>query len=204
MDKKRVAIVLNVMVIGLEILGFSHSISDRGLGIFAYYTQISNLITLFSCVLFVLVSHKNESSKNRILRYLSSCLLTMTALMTTFVLIPLGGSVHGLLFSGNGLYHHLLCPIVSVASYLFFETHYTSKWAVLVPNAVTAVYGIILIAMNVQKKYDGPYPFFRYYEQGTIKTIMWMVVLVICITVFSTLIRAVSIWWDRRDLSQSA
>ncbi|MDK2867427.1 MAG: hypothetical protein PWP51_2191 [Clostridiales bacterium] len=198
MNKRKVAIVLNVLVIILEILGFSHSISDRGAGIFAYYTQISNLITLLSCILFVLVSHKNEESKNRVLRYLSSCLLTMTALMTTFVLIPLGGSVHGLLFSGNGLYHHLLCPIVSVTSYVFFESHYTSKRAILVPNAVTAVYGIILITLNVQKKYDGPYPFFRYYEQGPVKTVMWMVILVICITAFSILIRSASIWRDRR------
>ena len=47
----------------------------------------------------------------------------MTFLITAFVLVPMGGGLKKLMFSGNGLYHHTLCPVLSVLSYLLWEPH---------------------------------------------------------------------------------
>ena len=119
---------INIAVIILEIIGLRISISERKWKIFAYYTQISNIITLVSSVFFVV----SQSSVVTItLRYLSSCMLTMTFLITLFVLVPMGGGFRKLMLSGNGLYHHTLCPILSTISYLFWEPH-SSLWSISV------------------------------------------------------------------------
>ena len=166
------SIAINIAVIILEIIGLRISTSERKWKIFAYYTQISNIITLVSS--FVLVAARsNELSA--VLRYLSSCMLTMTFMITLFVLVPMGGGFRKLMLSGNGLYHHTLCPILSVTSYIMWEKH-SSLW--ILPTVLTFIYGIIMLVMNGKGLFDGPYPFFRVRNQSKLATVVWMVVLI--------------------------
>ena len=178
------ALAANVLVILLEILGLRISISDRHWKIFAYYTQISNLITLLSSVTFLLLGGDAAW-----LRYLSSCMLTMTFLITLCVLVPMGGGFKTLMLSGNGLYHHTLCPIISVLSYILWEPH-SSIW--VLPVVVTTVYGLVMLYMNWKQRFDGPYPFFRVRNQSAIATVLWMLGLIAFIAVLSLSIVAVS------------
>ena len=173
------SIAINIAVIVLEIIGLRISTSERKWKIFAYYTQISNIITLISS--FVLVAARsNELSA--VLRYLSSCMLTMTFMITLFVLVPMGGGFRKLMLSGNGLYHHTLCPILSVTSYVMWEQH-SSLW--ILPTVLTFIYGIIMLVMNGKGLFDGPYPFFRVRNQSKLATVVWMVVLIGIITAIS-------------------
>ena len=113
-------IIVNCAVIILEIIGLWISVSDRKREIFVYYTQLSNIITLIASV--VLVS-TGSTEVSVTLRYLSSCMLTMTFLITLFVLVPMGAGFKRMMLSGNGLYHHTLCPVLSAASYIMLEEH---------------------------------------------------------------------------------
>lgn len=178
------ALASNVLVILLEILGLRISISDRHWKIFAYYTQISNLITILSSVAFLLFG--GEAAW---LRYLSSCMLTMTFLITLCVLVPMGGGFKTLMLSGNGIYHHTLCPIISVLSYILWEPH-SSIW--VLPVVVTTVYGLVMLYMNWKQRFDGPYPFFRVRNQSPLATVLWMLGLIAFIAVLSLSIVAVS------------
>jgi|LSQX01.3.fsa_nt_gb hypothetical protein len=163
---------INIAVIILEIIGLRISISERKWKIFAYYTQISNIITLVSSVFFVV----SQSSVVTItLRYLSSCMLTMTFLITLFVLVPMGGGFRKLMLSGNGLYHHTLCPMLSVTSYIIWEQH-SSLW--ILPTVLTFIYGIVMLIMNGKGLFDGPYPFFRVRNQSKLATVIWILVLI--------------------------
>jgi hypothetical protein len=165
------SLIINVVVIFLEISGLRISISERHFKIFAYYTQISNIITLISsCALLV----NQSSAVSVMLRYLSTCMLTMTFLITLFVLVPMGGGFKKLMLSGNGLYHHTLCPVLSVTSYIMWENH-SSVW--LLPTVLTFLYGITMLIMNAKGRFDGPYPFFRVRNQSKLATIIWMMVL---------------------------
>jgi hypothetical protein len=74
-----------LLVIILELLGFRISIADRKWKIFAYYTQISNLITLASSLIFLFTDSAPW------LRYTSACMLTMTFIVTACILAPFGG-----------------------------------------------------------------------------------------------------------------
>jgi hypothetical protein len=163
---------INIAVIILEIIGLRISISERKWKIFAYYTQISNIITLVSSVFFVV----SQSSVVTItLRYLSSCMLTTTFLITLFVLVPMGGGFRKLMLSGNGLYHHTLCPMLSVTSYIIWEQH-SSLW--ILPTVLTFIYGIVMLIMNGKGLFDGPYPFFRVRNQSKLATVIWILVLI--------------------------
>ena len=176
------SLAINIAVIILEIIGLRISISERKWKIFAYYTQISNIITLVSSVLFVV---SQSSIVTITLRYLSSCMLTMTFLITLFVLVPMGGGFRKLMLSGNGLYHHTLCPILSVTSYIIWEQH-SSLW--ILPTILTFIYGIVMLIMNGKRLFDGPYPFFRVHNQSKLATVIWILVLIGIIAAISIVI----------------
>ena len=173
------SIAINIVVIILEILGLRISISERKWKIFAFYTQISNIITLISSVVLVTTGSNDFSA---MLRYLSSCMLTMTFLITLCVLVPMGGGFRQLMLSGNGLYHHTLCPILSVTSYIALEQH---SFAWPLPVILTFVYGIIMLIMNGKGLFDGPYPFFRVRNQSKLATVIWILVLIGIISAIS-------------------
>lgn len=176
---KMIARVLNLIVLLLELQGLRLSISGRKWRILIFYTQLSNLLTTCASLLLVLFGSAPWVS---VLRYVSVCMLVMTFLVTTCVLIPMGGDPKMLLWSGNGLYHHVLCPILSTVSYLLFESH-ASTAVVIAPVLVTLVYGLIMLWLNYERKVDGPYPFFRVRHQSVKATILWMIVLVAVISI---------------------
>ena len=180
---------LNFLVILLEIPGFYRSISDRKWTIPAYYTQLSNICALLSSVLYVLMG---ETSFTCQVRYLAACTLTMTFVITVFVLIPMGAGIKRMMFAGNGLYHHLLCPILSAGSYLFFEEPVTDLKMAALPVLATLFYGIFMMVLNGLGKFDGPYPFFRVRHQSPAATALWICLLMLIILALSLGILAAS------------
>ena len=52
MNKKDTALLLNISIIILEIIGFILAFSSFGLGVLKYYTQDSNLLLLIACSVF--------------------------------------------------------------------------------------------------------------------------------------------------------
>ena len=163
------AIAANVIVAILEIYSLAKVFRDRGWKTFGFYTQISNMITLVSCIAFLLAGKLAAP-----LRYLSTCMMTMTFLTTLCVLVPMGGGFKTLMLSGNGLYHHTICPILSFLSYVLWEDH-ASPW--YLPMIVTFVYGVTMLILNGKGIFDGPYPFFRVNHQSKLATVLWMVAL---------------------------
>ena len=171
------ALLLNAVVTILETIGLYMSFSKRKWHNFVYYTQISNLLTFISSLLYLL-SRGNDS----LLRYLSSVMLTMTFLITVFVLVPMGGDFKELMLQGNGIYHHTLCPILSVFSYLVFEKH-AALWQL--PVVMTIIYGLTMMYLNYIHKADGPYPFFRVHNQSALTSLIWICVLTVLISILS-------------------
>ena len=170
------AIAANILAIAFGCAGLRLSIS-RGWGLFAYYTQLSNLVALISSVAFLAFGASAAP-----LRYLAACMLTMTFFVTVCILVPMGGGFEKLMLSGVGLYHHMLVPITSIASYVLWEPH-AGTW--LLPALITLVYGVIMLGLNAKGVYDGPYPFFRVNEQGLAKTVLWTAALIAAITAIS-------------------
>ena len=181
--------LLCIVVIALELRGLWIAGSERGwLALLAFYTQISNMLATIASVLLVVLGQPGWITA---LRYTSVCMLVMTAAVTVLVLVPMGGDPHKLLWSGNGIYHHVLCPALSSISYVLFEQHAPAATLAL-PVAVTLAYGLVMLWLNARRVVDGPYPFFRVHDQSKLATVLWVLVLLVARSVISGLVLVVA------------
>lgn len=176
------AVICNIGIIILELIGASRRPGGIGWKMFAFYTMLSNAAALFASVLFLATGGSRASV---CLRYTASCMLLMTAFVSLCILVPMGAGFKRMMLSDNGLYHHTLCPLVSTVSYVLFEPH-VKIW--LLPALVTLVYGIVMEILNAAGKADGPYPFFRVRHQSRKATVLWTLALFAAIAGFSAVL----------------
>ena len=173
------SLIANIILIILELIGLYIVWKACRWGIFIFYTQLSNIVTLASSAAFVI---DRGSAFTVGLRYLSTVMLTMTVLISLSVLIPMGFSLKRMMLVGEGLIHHTLCPAISITSYILWEQH-SVQW--LVPVAVTFIYGVIMLCLNYKRVIEGPYPFFKVHEQSVKASVIWMTALTLLIALLS-------------------
>ncbi|MCR4788940.1 MAG: hypothetical protein K5888_10155 [Lachnospiraceae bacterium] len=174
--------ILNLVIVILELIAFRIVRKNRSLvkGLI-FYTQLSNIMALISSLLLVIFGQRHFVG---ILRLLSVSMLTMTFFVTAFILVPMSGKLKEFMFSGSGLYHHLIIPVLSVLSYRFAEDRVSMAWIAL-PVIVTLIYGIVMVYLNATEKVDGPYPFFQIKRLGAKATVLWMAVLLAVVGILS-------------------
>lgn len=73
------------------------------------------------------------------------------------------------------LYHHTLCPILAILSFVFVEKY--ENLNTIHGLYFTIIYAIIMISLNVLKVVEGPYPFLLVYKQPIIHSIIWTVII---------------------------
>ncbi len=174
--------IINLLIVILEIIAFAKVRKQRNLKeSFVYYTLLSNCVTLITSSLLVFLGLKPFVE---VLRLLSASMLAMTFFVSVCILVPMSGKVKEILFDGNGFLHHLLIPVLSVSSYIFAENKVSMVWIVL-PIAVTLIYGLVMVYLNEQGKVDGPYPFFQVRRNGAKKTVIWMAALLLVVSCLS-------------------
>ena len=168
---------LEVAIIAGEMAGLVFSAGKNGwLGQFIYYTQCSNLFLMaVSAVYLACLLRKSVPVWVQRLRYIAACLTTVTFAVTVCVLIPWYGHPEYFLLEKNGLFQHLLCPLLAVAGLPFLEkrSRRDCRWAV-VP---TLVYGIVFFGLNILRVVVGPYPFLYVYEQPWYMSAAWFAVI---------------------------
>ena len=107
----------------------------------------------------------------------------MTLLTVIFVLGPMyedGNGWYIMLCTSSMLYHHLLNPLAAIFSFVLLERsphlpHSTVKWALL----PTALYGGIILWLNIQRVVDGPYPFMKVYDQSVQASVLWCIAILL-------------------------
>ena len=163
MKKSSIALILNIAAAVLGIVGIGFRLARSAEDFFLYYTQLSNVAAAIGSVLYIFLRGSGNERVRvfvRSVRYLSSCMLTMTFIVVMCIFIPFGGSVEVLLGRVNGFLHHAVCPVISVVSYVFFEQGVVRRRSVALPLTVTAVYAFIMYTLNFLRLAPAPYPFF--------------------------------------------
>ncbi|MBE6529640.1 MAG: hypothetical protein E7680_03435 [Ruminococcaceae bacterium] len=92
-ENRLCAIICNVMIVALEAMGALISTLNNGWSQFQFYTQNSNYIAMIISILFLIAAFRvglNKSLPNWIvlLRYIATCLLSVTFLVIVFLLCP--------------------------------------------------------------------------------------------------------------------
>lgn len=175
MSKKKIALIINIIILTLTLLSFAktffleHSIAVE------YYTNDSNILALISSLLFI-IFYKKEKDFVKDIRFLATSCLTVTFLVVIFVLCPMYNFNYKLLmFTDIYLVFHTIVPILSIFSYIVLENGSSKKYLCLI---FTMIYAIILIILNILNLIKGPYPFLMVTTQNPLVTILWGIIII--------------------------
>lgn len=181
------SLCVNLLIVVLEIIGMVISLARMGVGLLQFYTQDSNLIAMAACLalavqqLLYLRGRRGAPARwALVFKYVAVSLLMVTFLVVVFVLAPsFGKSGYSvMLFDGAMLYHHTLCPLLALLSFLLFERQgilvRRDALTALIP---TALYALVTLTLNLLRVMDGPYPFLKVYEQPIYMSIVWFIVI---------------------------
>lgn len=180
--RKKIAIILNILLILMEIAGFLICITLYGYFDISYYTQDSNLFALIVSIIYLInvISKKEISKIVSVLKYISVLSLMVTFLVVIFILAPMYNFAYlYLMTSEASIFYHTLCPIIAIISFVFFEEHkIEGKKDILRATYFTMLYSIILIFLNIIGKVDGPYPFLRVRHNPIYMSIIWFIIII--------------------------
>lgn len=178
MEKRNVSIVLSIIIIILEIIALIVCYNSFGINL-AYYTIDSNIFLLISTILY-LITINNVPKIVQLLKYSSTLSVFITFLVVVFVLYPMYDFNFQFMFlDGPNLYMHVLCPLLAVISFIFFDSNEieNSLKNNLRSLYFTIIYAIILISLNILNVVSGPYPFLKVNQQSPLMSLFWIVLI---------------------------
>lgn len=191
MKKIKVSLILNIIIVLLVIFatifmftGFKFMPGGSLLEVskvemFKFYTVDSNILMGIVSLIFIIYEKKLLKNKIKeipkkvyILKLIATSGITLTFLTTTFFLAPSYGFYA--MFNNNNLFFHLIIPVLSIITYIFFEKHenkYKYAFFGIIPMFLYSIFYIsnVLIHLNnggLTFKYD-----FYGFLQGNINNI---------------------------------
>ncbi len=183
-EKRLCAILCNAVIVALEAVASIISTINGGWGQFQYYTQDSNYFAMAVSILFLIFAVRRKKDEPLpdwllVLRYIATCLLSVTFLVIVFILCPPYGweGYRYALLNDAQVFEHLLCPILSFVSLLLFEDTPKQKGAALLATIPTFLYAAVAVSLNVAKIWHGPYPFLYVYEQAWWQSVLYAVII---------------------------
>ncbi len=188
--RKIIALILNLVMVFLEAFALLRVFINRdgslNYTLFLYYTHDANILAFIASLWCSLELSKELSGASartlhfaRYLQYLSVCGLTVTIIVVFTVIIPFGSKgASYLLLSDSFFLEHILCPVLSVVSFVFFGDcwDFDRKLAfhAMIP---TSLYAVVIGALNIAGAVYGPFSFFKVYEQSLFMSVFWFLVL---------------------------
>lgn len=161
--KNAVSLVLNLAMAVLVAVAISWFFTEEGLksgmgnmkfggtGCFVFFTNDSNILAALCSLLMVPFNIKAiKSGRNEIpqwaliLKFVGTVAVTVTLMVVLLFLGPTAG--YAPMFEGNCLELHLICPLIAIVSFCFFERGIVlSKKQVLWGIVPTIIYGTVYL-----------------------------------------------------------
>lgn len=183
-EKRICAILCNAILVALELVACLITTIAAGWGQFQYFTQDSNYFALITSALFLIFALRGGIDKPLprwivLLRYIATCLLSVTFLVIVFILAPPYGleGYRIALLTDAQVFEHLLCPLLSFFSLVLFEDAPQQKGASLFAMIPTLLYAVIAVLFNFAKILHGPYPFLYVYEQSWWQSVLYALII---------------------------
>lgn len=177
--------VLNLLCAALEVPAALTVLSKNGLSAFEFFTNDSNFFAFFACLIMGVSQIKSLAGMVEIprwvkaVKYAAVCCMTLMAVVAACVLVPMQGgasAIRPMLISYPMIFHHVICPILCLASFLFFErSPKIGKRSVLLGTAPVLLYAAAAITLNLTGKMKGPYPFLMIKQNPAAISAAWFV-----------------------------
>lgn len=185
MNKYKLSIISNILIIIFEVIGFIYAIIDMHKALFLYYTQDSNLFLLIATCFYLYFLIKTQRNKMKIppwitsLKYGAVVSVSVTFIIVITVLAPASeNGYYFMLLDRSMLFHHTICPILAILSFIFLERHDLKHHKQVIRSLLfTLIYAIIILYLNIAKIIVGPYPFLHVYQQPIWLSILWVFII---------------------------
>lgn len=178
--------IFNAAIVLFGCIGLYLHFLKYGVGMFQYYTVCSNsfaLLTSAICLYFnarcLMGLRFFIPSWAKVLKYLSTCTLMVTVFTVIVILVPLYGAdtaaLQYLLFTGEMHYHHLICPLLALISFVWIDegSFAGERRLPLFAMLLTFFYGVAVTVLNIDGAIYGPYSFLRITTQPLWESVMW-------------------------------
>ena len=213
MNKLKVSFVLNIiifilvliatifMLTGFKFMGEDLALTATKIEAFKFFTVDSNILMGITALIFAISEYKiiNQkekkiSSKLYVLKLISTVGVTLTFIVTTFYLAPFIVDNFFVLFKNSNLFFHLIIPILSLVTFVFFE-HANIKFKYtfygLIPVILYGLFYVTNVLIHIEngavlKKYD-----WYFFAQGGLLTTIFVFVFLHVLTYIISL----SIWF---------
>lgn len=184
-----------LMFLGIKFMPTDLTLEEKSIEMFKYFTVDSNIFMGLTSLLFIIYDYKIIKNNTKeipkkiyILKYISTCAITLTFVITAFFLTPQYGFKS--MYSNNNLFFHLVVPVLSLIAYIFFEKYdnkYKYAFLGIIPTIIYSIYygSRILIHLNdggLTYKYDF-YGFLQGDINNTYKTIPTMYIFSLLLSV---------------------
>lgn len=206
MRKIKISLVLNIIIVILTILssimmftgfkfmnGAEPILEVTKLGMFKFFTVDSNfLVGISSLTLAIYEKRLLDNSitsipiKYYILKFMSTVSVSLTLLVVFIYLGPISKDGIGSMLQNSNLFFHLIIPLLSMISFIFFEYHKNFKFkyvfSSIIPTVAYAIFYLINVLLHVENGKVSPIYDWYYFIQGGLWQIMIVGPLMIIVT----------------------
>ena len=191
LKKIKISLILNIIILIFTILatimmftGFKFiSLAEPVLettkfGLFKFFTVDSNLFMGFMSLIFIILEIKilkgklnNIARKYYLLKLMSTTAVSLTFLVVFLYLGPISsGGIISMIINSN-LFFHLLIPVLSIISFIFFENNneikYKDVFYGMFPTFIYGVFYLINILIHIENGKVSPlYDFYYFVQNG--------------------------------------
>lgn len=195
MKKRSKSLALNLIIVVFEIIAFIVSYICYHRISFEYYTEDSNILLMICCSIFAyyIITGKSIPKWLHVFKYIVTTCVAITFMVVVFILAPMYSFNYPLLmFSGTMLFHHTICPILAIITFLCYDNlKLYKKKDIYLSLSFTFIYAIVAIILNILKVLEGPYPFLMVRTQPILISIIWVIVIIGFAAVISFILKLI-------------
>ena len=153
---------------------------------FRYFTVLSNVFCAFTALILLLSELFGAMPAWAVaLKYMGTVAVTVTFLTVCLFLLPATRSIQGLFSNGTEIVMHLVTPLLAIFSFLCFEGHDLSAWAIPLAVLPILLYGWLYLQRVVLQR---AWPDFYGFDRGGRWKLSFSLMMV------GTVIAAVLLW----------
>lgn len=199
MKKKNISILLNgliilftiigiiFMILGINFMGKSKLLIANNISVLKFFTVDSNILIGLTSLIYLL-SKKKSTTFLSILKLVATTSITLTFLVTALYLVPMNFHLFFDFYKNSNLFFHLITPILSIITYLFFDEVKKIKKSYLTWNLLPVFLYSNFYLTNVlthmkKNKISYEYDFYGFMIGG-IKSIIIVIPLILFLTFF--------------------
>ena len=154
--------IITLYLVLRDTRGDGHFDSQKVCFAFRFFTELSNVFCAFTALFMCLLPGANWVW---VLKYIGTAAVTVTLLTVFLFLGPSTGNLKALL-TGNGLFMHLITPLLAIVSFSVFEKRGMSFSIALLGMLPVILYGFLYLYKVVFSPEDKRWDDFYGYNKG--------------------------------------